>query len=186
MDKEYESLREEILNWQEKRFTLASASIVLITTALGFISEGKNTWPWEVSTSIILVFLLCVCLLTWYLGTSNARLGAYIEVFYETEDQPYRWHRRNRLFKDDFFLYKILHFNSCLALIYLVLGISAIVVPLKFGLPIDRKFLYLLIPLIFLFFTMIVLLIGFSYPRKRYVAYWQKVKEMESKKADRA
>jgi len=180
MDKEYECLREEILSWQEKRFTLVSASVVLVTTALGFASDGKTTWPWEVVSSIILAFLLCVCLLTWYFGTSNARLGAYIEVFYETDDQPYRWHKRNRLFKQDSFLYKFLNFNSCLALIYLVLGIASVVVPSKFGPPTNKKFFYLLIILVLLFLFMIVLVVGFSYPRKRYVSYWQKVKEVES------
>jgi len=181
MDKEYECLHEEILNWQDKRFTLVSASIILVTTALGLVSEGKNTWPWEIVSSIILAFLFCVCLLTWYFGTSNARLGAYIEVFYETADQPYyRWHTRNRAFKHEILLYRFLSFNSCLALIYLVLGVSSIVIPSKFQFPTNSNFLYLLLTLFLLFLVTIVLLIGFSYPRKRYVSYWQKVKEREA------
>jgi len=36
IEKEYESLRKEILEWQNRRFTVASASLVAVTGILGW------------------------------------------------------------------------------------------------------------------------------------------------------
>lgn len=87
LNNEYDSLRQEILNWQDKRFTMVSGSIILVTAILGIIVKNNTSISGEILSSVLLAFLTCVCLLTWYFGTSNSRLGAYIEVFYE-KDTP--------------------------------------------------------------------------------------------------
>lgn len=178
-DKEYETLKQEILLWQEKRFTIVSGSILLVTAALGWIAKDPASWSWEIISIILISFLFCASFLTWFFGISNSRLGAYLEVFYEEGNSVYRWHIRNRKFKDDKKIYRYLNLNSSLALIYIVLGIISIVLPSRMNFDNDSRFIIVLIAVTILFIFSLALLIGFSHPKRHYVNYWRKLKKEE-------
>lgn len=178
-DKEYDTLREEILLWQEKRFTIVSGSILIVTAALGWITKDPISWPWEIISIILLAFLFCASILTWFFGVSNSRLGAYIEVFYEADNPEYQWHVRNRKFKDDKILYRYLSLNGCLASVYLVLGIISVVIPSKLNFLQKSDYTILLIMVVSFYLISLILLIGFSHPKQRYVDYWEDMKKME-------
>jgi protein-S-isoprenylcysteine O-methyltransferase Ste14 len=105
---DYQSVRQEILQWQGFRFTLFTASTAVVTGVLGFVlgsSEKKNSeqWVeqwWFVISVLLLVFLGCVALLTWFAGSGNVKMGTYIRVFYEEEaaggGEPSKgWHVRH-------------------------------------------------------------------------------------------
>src|SRR5438128_2562329 len=84
MEKEYPALRQEIVNWQNYRFVLLSASIALMSGVIGFGLKSQDTsqW-WFVSSALLLIYLALAASLTCYAGRGNAKLGAYLSVFYE-------------------------------------------------------------------------------------------------------
>jgi hypothetical protein len=57
MNTEYESLREEIKAWQERRFTVLSGAVALVTGILGLkmVGESKPTENWTWPSAILLV-----------------------------------------------------------------------------------------------------------------------------------
>src|SRR5947208_2340161 len=106
MSNEYETLRAEILKWQDRRFDLLKISIGLITGLLGlklvveYPSKG-DIWP--LVSSVLLLYLSGANLLTWYAGVANSKLAAYIKVFHESDvgsAPAYRWESRLQRLKD--------------------------------------------------------------------------------------
>ena len=79
---EYISLRKEILQWQARRFFLITTTATLVTGILGF-GIGNIEKMWFMISSSLLLFLACTTSLSWYAGKGNAKIGAYIAVFFE-------------------------------------------------------------------------------------------------------
>lgn len=181
VENEYESLRQEALNWQQNRIKLVSLSIVLITATLGLVSKLGQDFPCprEILSSILLAFIICVCLLTWYYGKSTARLGTYIEVFHEKKSDEYHWHIRNSKFLEKRKMPKILSLNACLALIYLVLGLASVFIPLGFDF--NLQYYEIFYSLVAIYIVVLILLFGFSYSRKTYKAVWEGIRLDEEK-----
>jgi hypothetical protein len=85
--------------------TLFTASTAVVTGVLGVVLGGseKNNleqW-WFVVSFLLLVFLGCVALLTWFAGNGNVKMGTYVLVFHEQEAAtvsrpPKGWHGRHR------------------------------------------------------------------------------------------
>src|SRR5713101_544364 len=102
MSEEYEALRAEILKWQDRRFDLLKTSISVITGLLGLKLifdklevPGPSGTLWPFISSTLLLYLAAANLLTWYAGTSNSILGAYIKVFHEgKESTSVHWETR--------------------------------------------------------------------------------------------
>lgn len=68
MAAEYESLRQEILAWQNRRFMILTASITLVSAILGLdaVQEINVEVEWPVITSLLWFFLGSTTALTWY------------------------------------------------------------------------------------------------------------------------
>ena len=77
MNEEYESLRQEILAWQNRRFTILAASITIVSAILGFGAVQKTTASieWPLITSLLWFFLGSTTALTWYAGNANAKIA---------------------------------------------------------------------------------------------------------------
>ena len=89
---ELEALRNEILAWQERRFTVLTGSISLVAVLLGFVlSDTKNAWTRQQALTLLFVVLGSASLVTWYAGRASAVRGAYISVFHEFGDNRARW-----------------------------------------------------------------------------------------------
>jgi hypothetical protein len=125
MNEEYESLRTEILHWQDRRFTLVSISIAVITGVLGLDlikpEISADTWPYV--PCILLAFLSCATALTWYAGRANAKISAYLITFHEGNSPG--WETRMGVLKGQVWL----DLNKGLAAVYFVLGITAVGIP---------------------------------------------------------
>ena len=85
MNTEYESLRQEIHAWQNRRFIILTASITLVSAVLGLDAVQKTTVSveWPLITSLLWFFLGSTTALTWYAGRANAKIAAYLIVFHE-------------------------------------------------------------------------------------------------------
>lgn len=172
MDKEYEALRQEILQWQSRRFTIVGGSIIIVTTILGWIITTPAKWSWEIASILPLAFLISACYLTWLFSRFNVMIGAYLEVFHESD-----WDRRVRVFKSGI---KAIRLNSALALLYSGLGVISVVISYTVCSKPSTKFgIGLFVAVFLLFVFMLTNLTFLSYPRKRYVSRWQKIKTQE-------
>jgi hypothetical protein len=175
VNNEYESLRAEIKDWQDRRFTVLSGSVALVTVILGLkvVSESPlpGVWPWV--SAVLLALLSSACLLTWYAGRANAKIAAYLIVFHETASPG--WEARLAKLKNT--RLDKLNLNRLMIVIYAGLGLLSVFLP---ALRHDQTRPNLL-PLVVsvLMFIGSLILLGQKSPRDRYIHYWRNVKEHE-------
>ena len=187
MGNDIESLRAEMLKWQDRRFDLLKHSTGVVTGLLGFsllFEKGGNSSVsvWPLVSAMLLLYLSGANLLTWYSGIANTKLGAYLKVFHEeqaTEGATSRWEGRLAILKK-----KHLdphNLNLWITVIYMVLGLVSIVLPYAathFTAP-ECSWLIVLLVCAAPFMGTLILVAKFSYPRDRFVSYWQIVKRDE-------
>ncbi|MBA7493703.1 hypothetical protein ES702_04265 [subsurface metagenome] len=180
MDKEYEALRQEILQWQSRRFTVVGGSIVIVTAILGWVTMAPEKWSWAIASVLPLTFLVSVCYLTWLFIRFNIRIGTYLQVFHESA-----WERRKRAFLRDIKKFrrgiKTFRLSWGLALLYGGLGVVSIVIPHTVCLkPSTKPEIILFTAVAFLFVFMLVVLAFFPHPTQLYISQWQKMKDQEA------
>ena len=136
---EYASLRTEIFYWQNFRFVLLAASITLLSGIIGFgVKNPDQSQLWVNSSCMLLLFLTAAVILSWYAGRGNAKIGAYLIVFYEdpVEKNPQQyqgWEDRQGRFLENMNLpqraFDWLKLSHLLGAIYLLLGTISVVLP---------------------------------------------------------
>lgn len=174
VSEEYQALRQEILEWQTRRFTIVSGAIVVVTAVLGWITQNPDEWPWAIASTVLLAPLACACYLTWLFGSFNTRLGTYVEVFHESTEGRSGWEKRNREFRTG---REILNLNTALALVYLVLGGVSVCVPIAVAKGDTSGFQFAVFALSATVFVSTILLVALhSYPRDDYVTKWKGIK----------
>lgn len=183
MQDEYESLRAEVLQWQNRRFQLVGASITLVTGVLGLGSNAMAS-GWSVISSLLLLVLTCAVFLSWYAGIANTKIAMYLMVFHEQsggpESQSSGWESRlyrlkNQRRKDPLAL------NDALVFIYFSLGAVSFFIPYAAAkdhlvMPVQCV-LFVLMTLAFL--TALLVHWKYSNQRNRYLGYWRDVKRDE-------
>jgi len=181
MEKEYESLRLETLQWQSRRFDIIAGSIIGVTAMLGWIVSSPNSWSWAVASILPLSFLCSTCFLTCLFNRSITLIGTYLEVFHEDG-----WSARVRRMRLES-RFQILTLTSGFIQIYFGLGIISIVLSYVICLKKSTKAELLLFCIIsILFLLMLVVLYTYSYPRKQYILLWKQFKDEEMIKAESA
>jgi hypothetical protein len=135
MREEYESIREEILQWQEYRFLVLGAATALIAGVLAF--ELKDISEHWVGISAMLVcFVALAEMLSWYAGDDNAKAAAYLVVYYEeAAAEPGKgqgWETRRSLAKKlEVFPQHglVMTLNLWLVVVYFLLGAVSVLLP---------------------------------------------------------
>jgi len=122
-EKEYETLRKEIMQWQAQRFALATGSLVVVFAILGWAVNASDKWSWPLLSSVILALLTLVAYLSWLMGLFMSRISTYLEVFHELGSTNLGWERRHRVPHRNFFSSK-----GAYAALYFVLGAVSIAV----------------------------------------------------------
>lgn len=175
MDKEYDFLRKEILEGQNRRFTIISGTTAIVTAFIGWVVNNPTQWTWTLSSALLLLIISSANYLTWFFGQSNARIGTYLEVFHESIIEDIGWEGRNRRFG-----IKMLNLNTGIALIYLGLGTLSIIMPFTVCTKVFTlmELIFFCIILVIYSFTLILLFFK-SYPRAEYLNIWRKVKNEE-------
>jgi O-antigen/teichoic acid export membrane protein len=174
---EDEKLRAEIKDWQDRRFTILTASIGLVTAVLGFkLFDQPATaemWPWV--SALLLLLLSSACILTWYAGRANAKIAAYLIVFHERPSQSSDggWESRLHHLKESGL--DRLNLNRLLIIIYLVLGLVSVIFPALRHSPAGSG-LIVVIGAVFLFLSSLFFLFLKS-PKERYIKLWEEVRD---------
>jgi hypothetical protein len=189
MDAEYNSLRREMLRWQDRRFDLLKLSIGVVTGLLGFkliaekfqATDGSGAL-WPLISSVLLLYLSAALLLTWYAARANIELATYIAVFYDDDqragDRTHYETRLEMLKGTKGFRHNV---NGWIALVYCVLGVVSIVLPCaasQFAPPGAR--LYALVTCVILFLITAGLATFFSSPRDKFRRVWTEIKKIEA------
>jgi hypothetical protein len=127
MSEEYKALRAEMLQWQNRRFTVLTASVAVTIGILGFdgVLKGEAAVGWRLVTTLLWFFLGAAAALIWYAGRANAKAGAYIVVFHEDTDRG--WETRLMALKEERLDW--LHLNRIIVLIYVALAALSALAP---------------------------------------------------------
>jgi len=191
MKEEYTTLRQEILYWQNFRFLLLAASIALLSGILGLGFKNADSGDlWVLSSALLLLFLACAMGLSWYAGRGNAKIGAYLTVFFESAaEQHHGWEDRQESFLKHLDpRHRVLdrwRLSQWLGVIYFLLGSVVVVLPWFVGKqpwpPTESHWLHLGFPGA-AFLTALILLCCFSSPRQTYIRCWEAVKKSEDDK----
>lgn len=165
---------------QNNRFTVILGCITIDTAMLGWIASNPGNWYWEISSCLLIIFLICGCLLTWIMGRYTTKIAAYLEVFHEQSINKRGWESRNRVFwiKND----KYININNALAIMYLIFCVMSIFIPFKLCKSIGAlipSFSYLFILVLILYLLMLYFMIFKSTPRDKYIAMWKNIKDEE-------
>lgn len=184
MENEYQALRSEMLQWQERRFDLLKISISLVTALLGLklmVEPVDQRVVWPLVSALLLLFLASANLLTWYAARANSKLAGYIQVFHERERPGGQgWERRLEALKKTKFSER-LSLNTWTTAIYLVLALVATGVPWAmagFAWP-GVGACALLAGSAGAFLASLLLSLFFSYDRRYYVELWSAIKQGE-------
>ncbi len=87
-----ELLHNQIIAWQERRFTVVTGAITLVAVLCGFIlSDVKRSWTREQASSLILLVLTCASIFAWYAGWQNAIIGAFLRAIREPDGAKFGW-----------------------------------------------------------------------------------------------
>ncbi|MBI2842099.1 MAG: hypothetical protein HYX78_01730 [Armatimonadetes bacterium] len=170
MEIEYQALRQEILEWQKSRFTVAGGTVAVVTAFLGWVVTAPDKWSWEVAALLPLAFLTSACYMTWLFARFNAMIGTYLEVFHNS-----LWEKKSREFRDDCIFLRL---NGLIAGMYLSLGIICLVLPHAVcRRPTSAAGIILLVLVLSAFATGLAGLAFRSYPRSQFEKKWQAIRD---------
>lgn len=175
--REFESLRQESMQWQRIRFTVFAGAVALFTAVSASTGSFLKTLSWHIPSAIILAVLSCAAIITWMCTRFATRIGTYIEVFIENKG----WESRSREFrKGRKSPLKIIKMSIGFSLLYTLLASAQIVIAITIceG-PVSNLSLLVVIIIGILFIISNLLLALRSYPRKAFIARWLEVKKAE-------
>jgi hypothetical protein len=171
MNNEYEALYAEIKDWQDRRFTVLTAAIGLVTAILGlkiFDQPARiELWPWI--SALLLLLLSSACILTWYAGRANAKLAAYLICFHERpspsgDGWQSRLHRLKQSRMDR------LNLNRIVVCIYSPLAAVSVILPVMQQPP--SPFGWVVLSVAIVIFLCSLLLLVLRTPKDHYVDLW--------------
>src|ERR1041384_3337493 len=174
-EKEYETLRKEIMQWQAQRFAVASGTLVVVFAILGWSVNASDKWSWPVLSSVILALLTLVAYLSWLMGLFMSRISTYFEVVHEKDPTALGWERRHRVPHRHFFSSK-----GAYAALYFVLAVVSTAVSIfTCDKAASRKMFVLFAAFVIFFLAMLWVLIYRSHPWARYLEQWNDLKTQE-------
>jgi undecaprenyl pyrophosphate phosphatase UppP len=174
MTDEYNSLRKEIIEWQNRRFLILGITITLVSGILGLKTNAVSSNISLYISSILLFILASSSCLIWYCGRASAKIAAYLIVFHEERsEQGSGWESRlNKLKKSkkDWF-----DLNKMMFLVYLVLGCLSVFLPYLYNKDKCSVTLLNIIPLIIttIFYIIGLYLLLQKSKKKYYIQLWR-------------
>ena len=172
MEAEYNALRNEMLAWQNRRFSTLATAITVTIGLLGLdgVLKGTPNISWPLVTALLWFFLGAVSLLTWYASRANSKLAAYISVFHE--EQANGWESRLNKLKNKGL--DRLTLNIMILSIYLGLGIISLIIPLEVrNYESVNHYEIFILTLAGLWFVVSQVLLTVEPPREYYKTLWQ-------------
>jgi hypothetical protein len=177
-EKEYESLRQEILQWQSRRLTIASLGVAAFLPYLPWLARQADQSDRNLGAGLGLALLGVLSLLMWICGRSASAIGAYIEVFLEAKTPG--WESRIRRFDEQFRL-RIPRFNWVFGIAFLFLSVITLVVARVHRAGGARWSAITVLVLTSLFFAVSWALMTFkSLPRRSEAERWREIQRQEA------
>jgi hypothetical protein len=180
MTEEYESLREEIKSWQDRRFTLLQGVAALVAAVLALeVAKSPSSDHWPLISSMLLAILSCANGLTWYCGLASSKIGSYLQAFYEeptSKGNIPRWESSLLELKSQ--ALDKFHVNQWFGAIYLVLGLISVGIPYiaSKSQSVECFALGFVLSTAAFFVASLILVICFSYPREKYLVQWREIR----------
>jgi len=179
-EKEYETLRQEILHWQSRRFSLVTGSLVIVIAILGWAVTAPDKWSWTVVSAILFAMLSIAGYMTWLVGRLITRIGTYLEVFHENHSADIGWEKRQRKSKRNFVSSK-----GAYATMFFGVGIISLAVSLTVckGQPTMPSILLFALFAASFLSTVIILAFG-KRPWNKYIQQWQEIRAEETQEIE--
>jgi len=175
-EKEYDTLRQEIMHWQSRRFSVVTGSLVVVIAILGWAINAPDKWSWTIVSSILFAILSIAGYMTWLIGLLTSRISTYLEVFHEANSVEIGWERRHRAPKRNF-----LSSKGAYSLMYLGVGFISFIVSRTVCQAQPSTLSRVLFFLIAASFLSMVSVLAFGKrPWKRYIEQWEQIKNLES------
>ncbi len=172
---ELTTLRQEIQNWQTRKFTTFAAVSSFAAGLNGFIVLSNVPLDGRIVSCVFYILFLPAMLLTWMLGRFNIKLGTYLAVIGNS-----RWERGQVYFLQKKG-YKAFGLNRIFAILYA--SMAAISITIAFvtgGLQQQSQVIGAIVWIFFVLLTIAfiastVLLYRFSYPVNEFIQAWKSV-----------
>ena len=174
-EKEFESLRSEILHWQDRKIKISNLSIALVTGYAGWmLSRDQATLSWlTVSLFPILVLSLALHLTKIY-ELFQIRLGAYLAVYHDCE-----WEKKIEQVPVKGKIFNV-GYNKSYAILYLITAIFTMVALYQnYHAPAGGLVIIVFVLALCCFLSMFITLMAFNFTREKEICMerWKKLKE---------
>jgi cytochrome bd-type quinol oxidase subunit 2 len=121
-----EILHDQIVAWQERRFTVVTGVLTLVTVLCGFVlSDAKRSWTREQARILVCLILFCATLFTWYAGWQNAIIGAFVRSIRDPANQVLGWETGVKMLTSRGDLSAYVSLNKIIAITFAVTAIGA-------------------------------------------------------------
>ena len=174
---EYQALRREILDWQNRRQQIMTFSSATATVMLGWITSKSSDWSWTIASSVVITFLSVTYYLAWLSDRIKIRISTYIQVFHEECEEVRGWETRSQALRR---FRSLPHFHTLATVVYLIYGAVAITVScLVCRKPVSDGSVVLFTLVTLLFLVVLVVSGIMSYPSGVFVQAWRVVQSKE-------
>lgn len=179
-EKEYDTLRKEIMEWQSRRFSVATGSLVIVIAILGWAVNSPEKWSWAVVSSILFAMLTIASYLTLLMGLLNSGISTYIEVFHEEKGSEIGWEGRHRKFERRFISSK-----DGYAIMYCGIGTISLIISIAVckGRP-TLPSLITFVLFVASFLSIVLTLLFRPRPWKEYIKQWNNIKAEEKPRGE--
>lgn len=177
--REYEMLRQEILQYLDKYQVVRNMMYVITVILLGFCLTGKNTIVYAYLLPLIVILPSYITAYDYWKCTT--KLAAYLIVFHERDKKyPYQWEiRKNNFNENNHFLpkndYQELPYISCY-----ICCISLYFFKIDYS---QSFYIQLIIGIITICIGIIIFIRFRGTDVKKYIDAWEKVKRAEFRKS---
>ena len=179
-EKEYDTLRQEIMQWQSRRFSVVTGSLVIVIAILGWSVNAPDKWSWTVVSSMLFAMLSIAGYMTWLLGLLTSRISTYLEVFHEDDSDDLGWERRHRKPARNFISSKGAYATMYFGVGLISLAVSSAVCKAQPTMP--SIILFSVFAASFL--SMLIVLAFGKRPWDKYIKQWKEIKAQEIRLID--
>jgi hypothetical protein len=117
---EFQTLREELREWQARRFTLLGVTSVFLAAYIGWVVNKPDNWGWDVASIPIFLIVIGSSLLTHHFNRLVVRVSTYLEIFHD-----FKWQSRLSSYRESI---GPLHTNQLIAVFYTGTILTAVLI----------------------------------------------------------
>lgn len=180
--KEYSTLRDELLKWQDRRITFSQITLTLVTAYAGYMlrDEKNSTIETTLSWQTVSIFPLLILSITIHLNIVfelfQIRIAAFLSVFYDSTWEKFISKSEVSLSEGS----QTLGYNKSMAIIYLVIVTASILIFMgryKSPFYVTDSIFFLFFSLVFLYMFYRMYSFGTNNHRGKFLSKWEAIKK---------